>query len=124
MFKNKNGICDDVLYIKRMYNTPWWSGCDVLAYNSKYRFIKNPFGGVDFYKVDRNDGNIIPMGRNLHKKTILRFLMKFDIKNSNWGIRYPKELGLPDRINIRGKIYEVYYSFSQLYYGSMAVVKS
>ena len=123
MFKNKNGICDDILYIKRMYNEKWACGCNVLAYNSNYRFINNPFVGVYFYKVDRNDGNIIPMGKNLHKKTIKRFLMKFNIEDSDWSIRYPKELNLPHIVNICGKVYEEHFSYNQLYYGSM-IVKS
>ena len=122
MYKNKNRICDDSLYIKRMYNDDQ-SRCKILAHNSNYRFIRNPFGGVDFYKVDRNDGNIVPIWRNLHKETIKRFLMKYNMVDSDWGIRYPRELHLPHIVNICGKVYEEHFSYNQLYYGSM-IVKS
>jgi hypothetical protein len=123
MFKNKYNMNDDSLYIKRMYNERWACGCPVLAYNANFRFIRNPFGGVDFYKVNRENGDIFPIGRNLHKETILRFLMKFNISNSDWSIRYPRELSLTHIVNICGKVYEEHFSYSQLYYGSM-IVKS
>ena len=123
MYKNKYNITDDTLYIKKMYNEKWTCGCNVLAFNSNYRFILNPFGGVDFYKVDRNDGNVFPIGKNLHKKTIKRFLAKYNNDESDWNIRYPKSLGLSHIVNICGKKYEEHFSYSQLYYGSM-IVKS
>lgn len=123
MFKNK-GICDNIMYIKGMYNQDKWTcPCKILAHNAKYRFIENPFGGVDFYKVTRDDGDIIPIGQNLHKETIKRFLMKFNISDSSWFIRYPDELFLPHTMKLCGKVYERKFSMNQLYYGEMMTVK-
>ena len=122
MYKNngKLKIHDDVLYVSKMYNTST-AETKILAENGKFCFIKNPFGGVDFYKVDGD--NIIPIGKNLHKETIKRFLMKYNLGESDWNIRYPEELNLPQMINICGKIYEKSRNLNQLYFGSM-VVKS
>lgn len=123
MYKN-NGtlkICDDALYVFRAYSMSTVR-TKILAENGIYRFIKNPFGGVDFYKVDR-ESNVFPIGKNLHKKTIKRFLIKYNEEETPWNILYPEELNLPQTINICGKRYERSKSLNQLYFESM-VVKS
>ena len=116
MIINRNRTCDDVLYIRRMYNID-----EIITHVSAVGvgsfFIENPFGGIDFVQVKGT--RIVPVGQNLKPKTIRRFLEKF-YPDGGWNIRNPESLRLPDKLKIRGKTYQKRMGYNQLYYGSMS----
>ena len=118
MIINRNRTCDDVLYIRRMYNideAPIIT--NVLAVGVGSFFIENPFGGIDFVLVKGT--RIVPIGQNLKPKTIRRFLEKF-YPDGGWDIRNPELLSLPSKLKIRGKTYQQRFCINQVYYGSMS----
>ena len=117
MLNNKNMICSDVFYIRKMYGKDTFDNNVVATGFDGSFFIRNPFGGIDF--VQCKGTRVIPVGRFLKPKTIRRFLEKF-YPDGGWNIRNPELLSLSSKLKIRGKTYQQRFCSNQVYYGSMS----
>ena len=94
---------------------------DVVAYNADGIIIlKDPIG-IHFVR-EKRDRRITVLGFNIKKKTLRRFLEKFEAKekDDHWVIRRPQDIGLRSGARINGRVYKAMpTTLSTLYPGTL-----
>ena len=94
---------------------------DVVAINNNngILIIKDPVG-INFVKEDGN--RIAVLGYNVNKKTLRRFLEKYE--GDGWTIRRPQDLNIVNGVKINGRVYEARpTTLSTLYPGTLLPVE-
>ena len=90
---------------------------DLVAYSYNGTFvIKDPIG-IHFVKREK-DHKITVLGYNVGKKTLHRYLQKYE--GDHWVIRRPQDIGLQSGARINGRVYRARpTTLSTLYPGTL-----